>query len=85
MIDKLNSVSAVRSIEAAFRIIDSIQKEPKEIQLTASALLLIFLTRKHLVDIRELCEKASYIQWSTLKEHPQLFHAIQAYIDGELK
>jgi hypothetical protein len=83
-LDKLNSAAADQAVAVAFDVINTIQNRPAELQVQGVAILLLLLAKKHVVNVRTLLEMADHAQWCAMKQNPQIFRAILAYIEGEL-
>lgn len=84
-IDKMNSVKAARVVEQAFRIIDVISDAPAEEQPMAVALLFSLINKRFNLNPKVTLERAENLKWDIIKDRPDLWRAIRAYIGSELR
>ena len=82
--DKLNSMSSEKVQQAAFTLLDQMQRLPVEHQLGAASFMFLLISKKYGLDARQSMQWAERIFRDSLsKGRGEAARAIQAYLEGE--
>ena len=83
--DQINAVDRQTVMQAVFQIIDNLQVLTPQIQVTASAILMVLLARHLEIDVRQVLDVSENILRDTERENPELLRATNMYIQEEIK